>query len=449
VLPAELRQRIFPVAFVSRKPDGILKTKPNLQRKTTMGTIKQIQDLETTWVINSSNDTYILEENAQITTDGDYGVQVVWGNNNDNIILKGDVKASNTSRAVSVEGNGHHLQVAKTSHIDGTDANVGVYSNGANFTMMNAGVIEGNSSAVTVDDFAEITNSGKILSAQVGIGGGEGLQLTNSGKVEGDVYGVLADSAGTAINNLQDGKIMSAGTAVYLMDGGDALIKNAGLIKGTNAIIDGDGDAEIINKGTIDGNVNLGEGNDLFNTRGGEFDGVVNGGDGNDIYVIGDTQTQIVEQPGFGYDKVKSTVSFTLGENLEDLILQGKKNANGTGNEGSNVLTGNAGNNVLKGMDGDDYLIGGKGNDRLFGGADEDMFDFRKGGGDDVVEDFVNGEDLIFTPFADDGPSIQDLIENHAVAKNGGVLISYGEDSLFIKNMSLNQLDESDFFSGL
>jgi Ca2+-binding RTX toxin-like protein len=409
-----------------------------------MGTIKQNQDLEMTWTIDTSNDTYILGETAQITTVGSSAINVVWGNNNDNIILKGDVRASDTNRVVNIEGNGHHLQVAKTSHIDGTDANIGVYSNGANFTMANAGKIEGDSSAVVVDDFSEIKNSGKILSAQVGISSGEGLQLTNSGKVEGDVYGVLADSAGTVINNLQDGRITSAGTAIHLMDGGDALIKNAGLIKGVNAINDGDGDSEIINKGTIEGNVNLGEGDDVFNTRAGTFNGVVNGGDGDDTYVIGKASVQIAEQPGFGSDTVKSTVSYTLGANLEDLVLQGLKDLKGTGNEGNNELTGNKGDNVLKGMDGEDQLIGGKGNDRLFGGAGEDIFDFRKGTGHDVVEDFVNGEDVIFTPFAaDEG----DLLANHLIQKKGGVLLSYGDDSLFIKGATLAELDENDFFT--
>jgi Ca2+-binding RTX toxin-like protein len=409
-----------------------------------MGTKNVNQDLETTWMIDTSNDTYTLAAAAQITTENEYAINVVWGNNNDNIILKGDVKASNTNRVISVEGNGHHLQVAKTSYIDGTDADVGVYSNGANFTMVNAGRIEGDSSAVTVEDFAEIKNSGKILSDQVGINGDEGLQLTNSGKVEGDVYGVLTESAGTVINNLQDGRIISGGAAIHLTDGGDALVKNAGLIQGVTAINDGNGDAEIINKGTISGNVNLGEGNDVFNTRAGTFEGIVNGGAGNDTYVIGKANIQIAEQPDFGSDTIKSTVSFTLGENLENLVLQGAKDLKGTGNEANNELTGNKGDNVLKGMAGEDFLKGGKGNDTLFGGADQDVFDFRKGTGHDVVEDFVNGEDAIFTPFA---TNEADLLANHLTQKNGGVLLSYGDDSLFIKGVTLAELDENDFFS--
>ena len=77
------------------------------------------------------------------------------------------------------------------------------------------------------------------------------------------------------------------------------------------------------------------------------------------------------------------------------------------------------------------------------------MFDFRKGTGDDVVEDFIDGEDLIFTSFANDGPEIADLIANHATEKGGGVMITYGQDSIFLKGMTIEQLDESDFFTGL
>ncbi|MDB5550422.1 MAG: hemolysin-type calcium-binding repeat family protein [Rhizobium sp.] len=414
-----------------------------------MGTIKQNQDLETTWMIDTSNDTYILGKNALIETSGEFAIDVAAGFNNNTLILKGEATATDTTSVVRVAGNNTHVDVLLGGHINGLGANIGLNATGSGFSLNNAGGISGASYAVSVGDYSEVVNSGLMLSGQVGLGAGEGLDLTNSGRITGDTYGVLADADGAVIENLKGGKITADTTGVNLSGEGTAVIHNSGLIKAGVAISDGAADTTVINKGTIDGNVFLGAGDDVFNTRKGTFDGQVNGGDGNDTYIIGDTFTDIVEQPGFGYDKVKSTVSFTLGENLEDLILQGKKNASATGNEGNNTITGNKGDNVLTGMDGDDYLKGGKGDDRLFGGADQDMFDFRKGGGDDVVEDFVNGEDLIFTPFANDGPSIQDLIDNHAIAKNGGVLISYGDDSIFIKNMSLNQLDDSDFFQGL
>ncbi|CAN7437795.1 calcium-binding protein [Rhizobium sp. LjRoot254] len=409
-----------------------------------MGTIKQNQDLETTWMIDTSNDTYILGANALIETSGEFAIDVAAGSNNNTLILKGEATATDTTSVVRVAGNNTHVDVLLGGHINGLGANVGLFATGANFSLNNAGGITGSSSAVSVGDYAQVVNSGLMLSGQVGLMADDGLDLANSGRITGDVFGILTNADGAVIDNLKGGKITADTTAVHLSGDGTALLHNSGLIKGQTAINDGAADTTVINKGTIDGNVNLGAGDDVFNTRKGNFDGQVNGGDGNDIYIIGDSHTDIVEQPGFGSDKVKSTVSFTLGENLEDLILQGTKNASATGNEGDNVLTGNKGDNVLKGMAGEDYLKGGKGDDRLFGGADQDVFDFRKGTGHDVVEDFVDGEDVIFTPFAGNEA---DLLANHLTQKNGGVLLTYGDDSLFIKGVTLAELDESDFFS--
>ncbi|MBX9455512.1 MAG: hypothetical protein KL863_05490 [Rhizobium sp.] len=408
----------------------------------------QNQDLATTWTIDSSNDTYTLAKSAKITTAGESAIEVLAGANNNTIMLKGDVEATDAMNAVSILGNGVHLVVARTSDIDGDQSNNGIVANGTDFSMVNAGSVSGKSYGLVTGDYADIRNTGDIWSAQVAIGAGEGFNFRNSGEVNGEVYGILADAEGAVVRNL-DGGVIGASTGIAFTGEGASVIKNAGYIMGVTAISDGAGETTIINKGLITGNVNLGAGDDVFNTRNGDYKGIVNGGDGDDLYIIGKSNTQIVEQPGFGYDKVRSTASFTLGENLEDLTLLGGKNANATGNEGSNVLTGNKGDNILNGLGGDDYLKGGKGDDTLFGGAGQDMFDFRKGSGRDVVEDFTNGEDIIFTPFANDGPEIADLIANHAVEKNGGVMISYGEDSIFLKGMTMNQLDETDFFSGL
>lgn len=414
-----------------------------------MGTIKQNQDLATTWIIDTSNDSYSLGKNAEIKTDGEAAIDVALGANNNDIILRGDAIAENTNAVVKIAGSGTHLAIAEGGSVQGSSSGIGVLSSGANFSMANAGYISGKSYAVSAANYSDIDNSGIVVSNQVGIAGDDGLDLLNSGSINAATFGVLANADGTVIRNLEGAQIVSEGAAIALSGEGTAVIRNAGLLKGQQVVSDGAGDTTVINTGKMLGNAHLGAGDDVFNTRNGKFDGLVNGGDGDDLYIISKSNTQIEEQPAFGYDTVKSTVSFTLGDYLEDLKLLGAKDANATGNEANNVLTGNRGDNIVSGMGGNDYLIGGKGDDTLLGGAGQDLFDFRKGTGDDVVEDFVNGEDVIFTPFANNGPEIADLIANHAVEKNGGVMIAYGDDSLFLKGMTMEQLDESDFFSGL
>ena len=58
-----------------------------------------------------------------------------------------------------------------------------------------------------------------------------------------------------------------------------------------------------------------------------------------------------------GTDQVSSSVTFTLGSNVEDLILTGANPINGTGNGQANTLTGNGVANILNGLAGDDTAV--------------------------------------------------------------------------------------------
>ena len=71
----------------------------------------------------------------------------------------------------------------------------------------------------------------------------------------------------------------------------------------------------------------------------------------------------IWEAAGAGIDTVRSTASHTLGANLENLVLMGGANLNGTGNALANRMVGNTGNNWMNGAAGADTMFGGAGND--------------------------------------------------------------------------------------
>jgi Ca2+-binding RTX toxin-like protein len=115
-----------------------------------------------------------------------------------------------------------------------------------------------------------------------------------------------------------------------------------------------------------------GTGNTLANTITGN-DSLV-GGTGNDIYVVDSTADVISETSTLAgeIDNVSSSVTWTLGANLEKLTLTGSSAIHGTGNTLANTITGNTGNNKLTGGAGNDTLSGGSGNDTLDGGTGND-----------------------------------------------------------------------------
>ncbi|CAH0270649.1 calcium-binding protein [Roseomonas sp. CECT 9278] len=141
------------------------------------------------------------------------------------------------------------------------------------------------------------------------------------------------------------------------------------------------GTAADIIRGTNLGNYLAGaEGNDTLEGRSGNdtLDGEAGndrlvGGIGDDFYLhaTGDVVFELLNQ---GIDTVSATqgTAFTLGANLDALVLAGATLLNGTGNGLANSITGNDNANLLQGVAGDDALAGGGGNDTLVGGADAD-----------------------------------------------------------------------------
>ena len=97
------------------------------------------------------------------------------------------------------------------------------------------------------------------------------------------------------------------------------------------------------------------------------------GGKGDDTYIVDDLKDTVTESAallaGGGVDLVKSSVTFTLGTNVDKLELIGTNKADGTGNTLDNTLTGNVEDNKLSGLTGNDSLLGAGGNDTLDGGT--------------------------------------------------------------------------------
>ncbi len=131
-------------------------------------------------------------------------------------------------------------------------------------------------------------------------------------------------------------------------------------------------------------------GNDTLD--GGAHLDLLKGGVGDDTYLLGDADS-VVEGKAQGLDTVRSSVTNTLANYVENMILTGSAAANASGNAWANTLTGNGGANRLNGDAANDSLDGAAGADTLTGGTGADTM--RGGLGDDTYAVDVTTDSVV------------------------------------------------------
>ncbi|MFI3156731.1 MAG: SdrD B-like domain-containing protein [Methylococcaceae bacterium] len=201
--------------------------------------------------------------------------------------------------------------------------------------------------------------------------GGSGIDTLLGGS--GDDRYTVDDAGDEVTENADDGIDTVYSGVSYLLG---ANLENLALFDGL--MIDGYGN-ELANRIT---------GNDQANWLDGlgGADSLI-GGFGDDSYRVDNADDLVIEDEYAGYDNVETTVSYTLADNLENLMLTGADALSGTGNALDNTLYGNMGDNALAGLDGTDWIFGGAGDDWVDGGSGGDILqgdegDDRLDGGD-------------------------------------------------------------------
>lgn len=181
--------------------------------------------------------------------------------------------------------------------------------------------------------------------------GGNGNDTLDGGLGRDALYGGVGDDT-FIIDNTRDHAVETT-----ILDGTDTAISTASYKLGPN-----------IEKLVLKGTANLyGVGNNsdnilVGNSGANRLDGKagadhMTGGAGNDTYFIDNSADTVTEQANEGTDTVRSSITCTLGGNLERLVLTGGGAINGSGNALANKLTGNAAANVLTGGGGPDQFV--------------------------------------------------------------------------------------------
>lgn len=121
------------------------------------------------------------------------------------------------------------------------------------------------------------------------------------------------------------------------------------------------------------------------------------------------------------------TATKIFGNDNDNTILGSVKVDSIYGGNGDDSIFGDAGNDKIFGEVGDDSLNGGKGNDTLTGGTGKDVFIYSNGDGNDVIADFVSGEDVIKLESG--------TVSNYSVSGGKDAILKVGSGKITLKNV--------------
>ena len=333
-----------------------------------------------TYTLGNNLENLTLSGTANINGTGNTLANIITGNTGNNTLSDGgggidtligglgdDTYIVNNSLDVITENAGEGTDLVRSS------VNFVLAANVDNLTLTGTANINGTGNT----DANVITgNTGNNILDDGGVGGSDTL----SGGLGSDTY-IVNNTGDLVVENLDNTSIdlVRASVNYTLTPNVENLtLTGTGNINGTgntlaNVIIGNSGD-NILNDGGVGGIDTL------------------TGGAGNDTYVISNIGDRITELANGGTDTVQTSLTYTLGANLENLTLTGTANVNGTGNTLSNVITGNSGNNILNdgGVGGTDTLVGGAGNDTYIVNNSADVITEAANAGTDLVQSSVN-----------------------------------------------------------
>jgi Ca2+-binding RTX toxin-like protein len=336
-----------------------------------------------TFVIDNANDMIVEGVNCgnnTVITSVSYvlpaNVQNITGTGNADLTLQGNdlgnVITANSGNDTLIAGSGPAFLIGGAGNdtfvVNNVADVVQAKTGGINTVQTSVSyVASANVKILTGTGNADITLTGNDLANVITANSGNDTLVAGSGGA------TLVGGSGNdtfVVNNINDVIVESPNAGI------DSVLTSVDYVLPANVQnITGTGTADL----TLTGNgmtnvITANDGNDTLIAGSGIATLV--GGAGNDTFVINNIHDVIVENPKSGIDTVKTSVSYTLSANLQNLAGTGTANLALTGNDLANVITANGGN---------DTLTGGIGNDTLIGGVGGDTYVYSLGDGLDTI----------------------------------------------------------------
>ncbi|MBI2717513.1 MAG: cadherin domain-containing protein [Rhizobiales bacterium] len=328
--------------------------------------------------IGNELDNWLGGNSGANTLDGGAGADQMWGGKGNDIYIienVGDVAHEDV-------GEGTDTVKSSVSHV--------LEDNVENLILTGTGAIDGTGNAA--NNVITGNAASNVLSGGAGndtLDGGAGAD-TMSGGLGNDIYAV-DNSGDVVVENVDEGTDTVNSRVSYTLGVNleNLTLTGVDAVNGTGNVLDN----------TITGNSQANTlvgrgGSDTLNGGGGAD--LMIGGIGDDHYVVDNVGDVVTELLGEGTDSVRSSITYTLTANVEQLTLAGSANISGAGNGAGNIIIGNSGANVLYGYGAADRLDGGAGADTLIGGTGNDVY-IVDNVGDVVQENSGEGTDSVYS----------------------------------------------------
>jgi Ca2+-binding RTX toxin-like protein len=399
-----------------------------------MGTVI-FGNLSSLTTANSPDTTYLLEFGTSM--------QLVGALNADTLPAI-DARAAVSGRRFQIDGTVNFSKMGLFIGEFGADSpptSVTIGATGA-FTSVNAitGIaLFGNGHSVVNSGIIDLRGAGTGLRLE----GNDGV-IVNHGYMNANITMSIGGDGHLVTNNATIAG--GIGIEIRSLAGDVNRVVNNGLIASSLAVTGDAGREIVVNRGQIQGSINLGDGNDVYINDGGYANGRIIGGGGDDLYVFDRKRLRLEEAGGDGNDTLRTSVTYDdVIQELETIILTGKANINAFAATNNNTIIGNSGANLLSGNKGDDRLTGAGGNDRLEGGAGRDTFIFRRDGSTDTILDYEDEIDLIDIGALSGIKSFASLKRDHLTISGDDLIIVDGDTRIILRDTAKSELDLDDF----